>query len=200
MTLQSSIALTLLAALLCGVAAHPAHAQGTGSSFLQRFTITSTGRVDMRVDDDGEIESVKLQTYRDGEGNTAQWADLSTIPTARHDGVIFSINAFPSSDLMPEDDAITLTMRLPGLDLECPCEPAEAALRLYVHGTAESSLYQASSLNVMVEKIERQRQDRVRIAGRFDAELVFYPELDGPPDQTDRLRVEASFDVISDRR
>ena len=154
----------------------------------------------MRIDDDGEIESVRLQTYRDGDGNTALWADLSTLPNARHEGVIFSLNAFPSRDLVPEDDAITLTLRLHGLDLECPCEPADAALRLYVHGTAESSLYQASRLNVVVENIERQRQDRVRITGRFDAELLFHRELDGPPDQTDRLRVEASFDVVSDPR
>lgn len=200
MNLNITVTLTFFAALLCGAAAQPAHAQVPGSSFLQRLTVTSTGRVDMRVDDDGEIESVKLQTYRDGDGNTALWADLSSIPNARHEGVIFSLNAFPSRDLIPEDDAITLTMRLPSLDLQCPCEPADAAMRLYSHGTMESSLYQASSPNVVVEKIERQRQDRVRVVGRFDAELAFYPELDGPPDQADRIRVEGSFDVVSDPR
>ncbi|MCC5868139.1 MAG: hypothetical protein JJU27_06470 [Gammaproteobacteria bacterium] len=181
------------------VPASPVHAQGSGSSFLQRVTMPSTGQVDMRIHDDGEIESVRLHTYRDKDGNTALWADLSNSPNPASRGIGLYIHAFPTREMLAEDDAISLSMRLPSLDLQCPCTPEEAGLRLYLDGDMEASLYRSLSPDVIVEKIERQRQGRVRLVGKFSADMAFYQRLDGPPDPTDTVRVEGRFDVVTDR-
>jgi len=193
------IVLVISVASFCVVVpATPVHAQGSGSSFLQRVTIASTGQVDMRIHDDGEIESVRLHTYRDKDGNTALWRDLSNSPNPASRGIVVVIHAFPTRDLIPEDDAISLSMRLPSLDPQCPCTPEEAGLRLYLDGDMEASLYRSPSPDVIVEKIEQQRQGRVRLVGRFSADMAFYHQLDGSPDPTDTLRVEGRFDVVTD--
>ncbi|TVS17356.1 MAG: hypothetical protein EA417_07035 [Gammaproteobacteria bacterium] len=152
----------------------------------------------MRIDDDGDIESVRLNTYRNKDGNTALWRDLSNSQNPASRGIVVAIHAFPTRELLAEDDAISLSMRLPSLDLQCPCTPEEAGLRLYLDGDMEASLYRSLSPDVVVETIEQQRQGRVRLVGRFSADMAFYQRLDGPPDLTDTLRVEGRFDVVSD--